>query len=199
MGNLKNYIVQIEENLPKEILKKYNFMSRKEAFQHIHFPKNIHILEEAKRRLAYEELYEIHHQSLSEKYKRFDASIGKSLSLKLDSEYIKDILSKISFELTNAQKIALFQILKDMEKNHAMQRLLEGDVGTGKTIVALIATIHAIKQSKKRESLHLNSISQEPLIQDISPQEPPIQDISPQEPPIPNPFPQGEKGEETSF
>ena len=149
MWNLEKYISEISENLPENILKKYDFVSRKEAFHKIHFPKNSHDVELAKQRLAYEELYEINFHTISNKHKRFDASEWKSLPVPLDAELVKAIMSKIPFELTWWQKIALFQVLKDMEKTHAMQRLLEGDVGTGKTIVALIAIIHAIKQSEK--------------------------------------------------
>ena len=59
---------------------------------------------------------------------------------------MKTLIEKLPFPLTNKQKIVLFQILKDMEKSHAMARLLQGDVGTGKTIVALLAAIHSIKK-----------------------------------------------------
>ena len=148
MWNLEKFISSVEENLPADIRKKYNFISRKEAFHKIHFPKNSHDVELAKQRLAYEELYEINYYAISSKHKRFDESEGKSLPLPLNAELVKEIMSQVSFELTWGQKIALFQLLKDMGKNHSMQRLLEGDVGTGKTIVALIAIIHAIKQSQ---------------------------------------------------
>lgn len=72
-------------------------------------------------------------------------SEGLAPVIPLDTELIKSIIADLPFPLTNKQKIVLFQILKDMEKPHAMARLLQGDVGTGKTIVALIAAIHAIK------------------------------------------------------
>ena len=60
---------------------------------------------------------------------------------------MKSLIADLPFPLTNKQKIVLFQILKDMEQPHAMARLLQGDVGTGKTVVALIAAIHIIKKS----------------------------------------------------
>lgn len=125
MGNLEKYISEIEENLPEHLIKKYKFISRKEAFYKIHFPKNSHDIEIAKTRLAYEELYKINYTAISSKHKRFDESQGKSLGIPLDAEYIKEIFSHIPFELTGGQKVALFQVLKDMEKNHSMQRLLE--------------------------------------------------------------------------
>jgi len=149
MWNLESYISDISETLPEHLIKKYNFISRKDAFHRIHFPKNSHDVEVAKVRLAYEELYNINHKSISEKHKRFDESDGKSIAIELDADYVKEIFSHIPFDLTGWQKVALFQVLKDMEKNHSMQRLLEWDVGTGKTIVSLIATIHAIKMSEK--------------------------------------------------
>lgn len=149
MWNLEKYFADIPENLPEEIMKKYNFVSRKQAFHKIHFPKNSHDVEVAKARLAYEELYKINYGAISAKHKRFDESEGKSLAIPLDADYVKEVFSHIPFELTGGQKVALFQVLKDMEKPHAMQRLLEWDVGTGKTIVSLVATIHSIKQSEK--------------------------------------------------
>jgi ATP-dependent DNA helicase RecG len=100
-------------------------MSRKEAFHKIHFPKNSHDLDAAKIRLAYEELYEINYKAISTKHKKFDESEGKSPAIALDAEYVKEIFTHIPFDLTGGQKVALFQVLKDMEKNHSMQRLLE--------------------------------------------------------------------------
>jgi ATP-dependent DNA helicase RecG len=68
MEFLKSYFSQIPEILPEEIIKKYNFISRKEAFYKLHFPKNKHDIEIAKYRLAYEELFEINYKSLAKKY-----------------------------------------------------------------------------------------------------------------------------------
>lgn len=62
---------------------------------------------------------------------------------------MKNLIENLPFELTNKQKIVIFQILKDMESNHAMSRMLQGDVGTGKTIVALLVAIHAILGERK--------------------------------------------------
>lgn len=149
MELLAKYIDYIDEPLPQEIIKKYNFISKKEAYRKLHFPKTKQDVEIAKFRLGYEELYNINFTSIEKKYENINFSEGKSLSIPLNAELVKEIISNISFELTNAQKISLFQVLKDMEKTHAMQRLLEWDVGTGKTIVALIAAIHSIKQTRE--------------------------------------------------
>jgi ATP-dependent DNA helicase RecG len=147
---LKKYFADYAETLPDNIIKKYGFISKQDALQKIHFPQNKHDIEIAKARLSYEELYDINYVSLSKKYEVFKISEGKSPAIPLDPELVKEILSKFPFELTNHQKIALFQILKDMEQSHSMQRLLEGDVGTGKTAVAAIATIHALLQMRKQ-------------------------------------------------
>jgi len=75
-------------------------VSRKEAIYKIHFPKNSHDIEIAKHRLAYEELYKINYTAISSKYKKFEASEGKSLPIPMDAEYIKEIMTHIPFELT---------------------------------------------------------------------------------------------------
>ena len=144
---LKRYFSEITEVLPEKIIKKYKFISRKEAFYKLHFPKNDHDIDLAKEILWYEELFEINYKTLSKKYENSINTKGNSISIKLNPELIKEIISTLPFELTDKQKIVLFQILKDIEKDHSMARLLEWDVGTGKTIVALIAGIHCIKES----------------------------------------------------
>jgi len=145
---LKPFFDEIEETLPESIIKKYNFIEKKEALKKLHFPKNKQDIAEAKHRLAYEELFQINYKTLSKKFEVFKQTQWKSLAIPLNPELVKDILSKLPFTLTNWQKISLFQILKDMEKNHSMQRLLEWDVWTGKTIIALIIAIHGIIESK---------------------------------------------------
>ncbi len=146
---LISFFDEIEETLPESIIKKYNFIEKKEALKKLHFPKNKQDITEAKHRLAYEELFGINYKTLSKKFEVFKQTEGKSLAIPLNPELVKDILSKLPFTLTNWQKISLFQILKDMEKNHSMQRLLEWDVWTGKTIIALIIAIHGIIESGK--------------------------------------------------
>ncbi|MFK7779974.1 MAG: ATP-dependent DNA helicase RecG [Candidatus Gracilibacteria bacterium] len=148
IGMLKKYISEITEDLPESIITKYDFIPKKEAVYKIHFPKNKDDIAVAKYRLAYGELFEINYKSISSKYEIFKNTEGKAQAIKMNIELIKDIFSKLPFELTDHQKIVLFQILKDMEKPHSMQRLLEGDVGTGKTVVALIAAIHGILEMR---------------------------------------------------
>jgi ATP-dependent DNA helicase RecG len=91
----------------------------------VHFPRNKNEIEQAKYRLAYEELFEINYSAIAKKYEKFEATIGKSIKIPMNAEFVKEILEKIPFSLTDHQKIVLFQILKDMEKSHGMQRLLE--------------------------------------------------------------------------
>ena len=122
---LKGYISGIDDNLPEHIIEKYGFISRAEAIYRIHFPKNKNDIEVARYRLAYEELFDINYRAISIKYKNFEKSEGKSVAIKLNPDLVKDIISALEFNLTDHQKIVLFQVLKDMEKNHGMQRLLE--------------------------------------------------------------------------
>ena len=151
MTFLQKYITEIEENLPDSIVKKYDFISRQEAYYKLHFPSSKNDYDIARYRFAYEELFEINYKAIWKKYKWFKDSETRSLSISMDSELIKKLISDLPFVLSDKQKITLFQILKDMEKNHAMSRLLEWDVWTGKTIVALISTIHSILKLRDKE------------------------------------------------
>lgn len=146
---LKDYFKYVKETLPEEIIKKYNFLEKNKALEKLHFPQSKDDIEIAKYRLAYEELFDINFKSISKKQESFKLSEWKSISIPLNPEFVKEIISELPFELTNHQKIALFQVLKDMENTHSMQRLLEWDVWTWKTIIAQIAMIHAILEWRK--------------------------------------------------
>ena len=151
--HIRKYISLIPETLPENIIKKYNFISKAQAIEKLHFPLSKYDFEIARERLAYDELYEINYKSISKKIDKQNLSEWKSIAIPLNSELVKEIISKLPFELTNHQKISLFQILKDMEKTHCMQRLLQGDVWTWKTIVAAITIIHGILESSNFFSL----------------------------------------------
>lgn len=146
---LKSFIKEIPEDLPEDIIKKYNFISKRDAVYRVHFPKNNFDIEQAKYRLAYGELFDINYKAIGSKMQAFKESEGRSLALQMNPELVKELLSFFPFEFTSHQKIVLFQILKDMEKPHCMQRLLEWDVWTWKTAVAFVAALHAIIESDK--------------------------------------------------
>jgi ATP-dependent DNA helicase RecG len=97
MDLLKKYISDITENLPENILEKYSFISRKEAYYKIHFPKNKNDIEQAKYRLAYEELFEINYNAISSKYEKFEATTGKSIQISMNANFVKEILTKLPF------------------------------------------------------------------------------------------------------
>lgn len=146
---LKQYIKEIPEDLPENIIEKYNFISKRDAVYRVHFPKNKFDIEQAKYRLAYWELFDINYKAIGSKMQAFKESEGRSLAIQMNPDLVKELLSFFPFEFTNHQKIVLFQILKDIEKPHCMQRLLEWDVGTWKTAVAFVAWLHAIIESNK--------------------------------------------------
>lgn len=146
MRYVEPYLYLIEDPLPEELRKSKGFALIGDSVRELHFPSSKDRFELARDELAYRELYEFQFRGLSKKYELRQLSEGFSKAVGLDAEFVKSILQEIPFPLTNHQKVALFQILKDMEKSHSMARLLQGDVGTGKTAVAAIAAIHTIKK-----------------------------------------------------
>ena len=132
----------VEESLPKEILDKYKILGIDEALYKIHFPDDIKETRLARERFAFEDLFYLQIMNLKEKLR---LAMEKAHAFKIDLDYIKKLLEKIPFELTVSQKKSLWEILKDMEKPRPMNRLLQGDVGSGKTIVAVIAALAVAK------------------------------------------------------
>jgi ATP-dependent DNA helicase RecG len=136
---------EVEEYLPYEIIRRQKLFGISEAIRQIHFPADARKAEIAKRRLAFDELFLIQLYMLKQKKKWQE---NKAVSVKFDGKLqgeIKRFVESLPFKLTRAQKIASWSIIKDLEKSKPMNRLLEGDVGSGKTLVALIASLVVIK------------------------------------------------------
>jgi len=132
------------EILPAKILAEYNFPRKFEAIRSIHAPKSVEDWNLAKKRLSFEEIFEIQVRVLREKLIRNQTSRNK-YPAKLDPEAVKADLKTLPFELTLAQKKVLFQILKDFEKDRPAHRLVQGDVGSGKTVVAFLAAASQVR------------------------------------------------------
>lgn len=133
---------QIEENLPGHFLLNYQLVTKKQAVKHIHFPENENQLQQAKQRLKFEELFYIQLQLLQQKQNKKQQNAGFVFS---QLSTLTDFYQKhLPFELTNAQKRVIKEIHKDVTSGRQMNRLLQGDVGSGKTIVAFICMLMAI-------------------------------------------------------
>ncbi|MCK4892297.1 MAG: DEAD/DEAH box helicase, partial [Candidatus Pacebacteria bacterium] len=136
---------EVEEFLPVSIIKDQNLFGLSKAIRQIHFPDNEEKAEIAKKRLAFDELFLVQlYMMLQKKKWQENNAVEIKFDKHLESE-IKKFVDNLPFKLTNAQKISSWNIIKDFEKNRPMNRLLEGDVGSGKTLVALIAALAVIR------------------------------------------------------
>jgi ATP-dependent DNA helicase RecG len=133
----------VPEFMPAEFMQRFKLISRYEALVNIHFPKNEALLHEATRRLKFEELFLIQLQLLKIKSNRGKISRGFVFE-KIDNKFDKFYKEHLKFELTGAQKRVLKEIRKDTLSSKQMNRLLQGDVGSGKTVVALLTMLMAI-------------------------------------------------------
>jgi ATP-dependent DNA helicase RecG len=134
----------LEDVLPAEIRERFNLYDIYTALTQIHFPDSKEKLIRAQKRFAFQEMFLVQLKSLQVK-KQWEGN--NSIEIKFDEELIKDFVNKLPFKLTDAQRKSTFEILKDLEKPKPMNRLLEGDVGSGKTVVAAIAALQVIKGS----------------------------------------------------
>lgn len=135
-------IPYIHETLPEHLIHKFRLISKAEALTHIHFPQDAEWLEKAKKRLKFEELFYIQLRLVSLKNTRKETFKGILLNdTSLVTEFYKHHLP---FELTNAQKRVIREIYHDMRSGKQMNRLLQGDVGSGKTMVAFICMLLSI-------------------------------------------------------
>lgn len=132
----------VEENLPESLLKSLQLMGRQEAYLNIHFPENLQIFEQAERRLKFEEAFFF--QLGYALKKQHQKTSVKGNPFPIVGDFFNDFYqNRLSFELTNAQKRVLKEIRNDMRLPIQMNRLLQGDVGSGKTMVALLSMLIA--------------------------------------------------------
>jgi ATP-dependent DNA helicase RecG len=140
-----SFVSKISDHLPEKIKKENNFLNLTEAIKKIHFPNNQQDIDSAKKRLAFDELFfmQLAIQSLKNKNKQ-----GAKI-IKFQENDVKNFVSALPFKLTQDQRQASWEIIKDLEKDKPMTRLLEGDVGSGKTIVAAITLLNTIKNNQQ--------------------------------------------------
>ena len=139
---LENTTPRIEDTLPLEIIQEKELYSLSSALSEIHFPSSMRSLQKAKERFSFERILLLQLFLLKQKT---NLSRKKGIPIEVEIEEVRDLVSVLPFDLTQAQRKAAWQIVKDLEKEVPMNRLLEGDVGSGKTVVAVIAALAAIK------------------------------------------------------
>ncbi|MBQ1186454.1 MAG: ATP-dependent DNA helicase RecG [Clostridia bacterium] len=131
---------KIDDFLPKNIIEKNNLCSREFAVRNIHFPENANALKEAKRRLVFEELFMLQAGLLLIK----NVNRGKTPSV-MKNDFSAEFQKLLPFEMTSAQKRCIKEAVVDMSSNRPMNRLVQGDVGSGKTAVAMSCCFTAVK------------------------------------------------------
>lgn len=143
VANCQSLIHSLPETLPAWIISEQKLLSRAEAVFAMHFPESNGQLANAKRRLGFEEVFEL---SLAALLNKQELAADESLAIPFDVRLAKKFVGHLPFALTDAQRKAVWQIYQDMQAEHPMNRLVEGDVGSGKTVVAAMAGVMAVSQ-----------------------------------------------------
>ena len=138
---LVNFLNYFEENIPKELIKEYKIMERKSAIKNIHYPVSMKEIEEAKRRFAIEELLILELGILKNRF-IIENSNSKNYEVEGKKEKVKNFVSQLTFNLTNAQKKVIKEIYDEISNGKIVNRLIQGDVGSGKTVVAMVMLIY---------------------------------------------------------
>ena len=128
--------IEIEESLSQDQRERWKLMNKKQAIQQIHFPQENAMLQEARKRLVFEEFYQF---ILGVRQMRQQLQMQKNIYAIIEQPQVWELVEKLPYRLTNAQRNAFSDICSDMIGEHRMNRLVQGDVGSGKTIVAFLA------------------------------------------------------------
>jgi len=136
-------VKDMPEHLPQWLLDEQKLIDYTTAALEMHFPSGPEMLAKAQRRLGFEEVFQLTLAALLNKYELYK---GKSIAIPFKEKLAKEFVAKLPFKLTDAQRKAVWKIYQDMDKTQPMNRLLEGDVGSGKTVVAAMASLMAMEQ-----------------------------------------------------
>lgn len=140
LAELRPFIVMLPETLPADIVNKQGLVSYSDALIGLHFPKKADDIVGARARLGFEEIFQL---ILASQLNRQENSKLHGVAIPFDKPSVQKFVAELPFRLTNAQRIAAWEIIQDFEKTTPMNRLLQGDVGSGKTVVAGIAALEA--------------------------------------------------------
>ena len=156
----------LEENLPQILMDKYHLLSRRQAVRAMHFPKDLEEYKQALRRVKFEELlfFQLQLQVLKEE----NRSVGQGIVLDWDEKKLKALQASLPFAMTEAQERSLSEILADMRSPYHMNRLLQGDVGSGKTVVAGLAMYAAVTAGKQAALMVPTEILAEQHLQSLT-------------------------------
>lgn len=140
---VREYSYTLEENMPAEVLKRQKLIPLKRAIENVHFPKDKDALVEARRRLKFDELFYL---ELTLAFRRRNIEVKRNgIEFLKVGDRTRQMIESLPFELTEAQKRVVKEIRDDMKKPSPMNRLIQGDVGSGKTMVALIAMMMCVE------------------------------------------------------
>lgn len=130
----------LEDPLPDAIRRRYDLTDLCDALKTVHYPESEDVVPSARERLAFDDILVLQLTALRE---RRLMNRLKSIRIPMDTEFMRSRITELPFGLTKDQRVAVLEVLRDMERPYPMNRLLEGDVGSGKTVVALLSALHA--------------------------------------------------------
>lgn len=146
---VEDYADELKSPIPIEVLERQDLIDFSEAFRRVHFPPDGESIEQLNlhrsdghRRIIFDEFFFL---ELGLALKKRGVALEKGLSFKTEGHLVKQLRNRLSFQLTHSQERTLSEIVADMEQPHPMNRLIQGDVGSGKTIVAVLAALRVVE------------------------------------------------------
>jgi ATP-dependent DNA helicase RecG len=139
-------ISKLPESLPASLVKQHELLSRAEALNSLHFPQSAEQLAAAQRRLGFEEVLQLSLASLLNKQQNQQQH---ALPIAFDQKLAQEFVKRLPFKLTDGQRRTIWQIYLDLQRDQPMNRLVEGDVGSGKTVVATMAALMALAHGQQ--------------------------------------------------
>jgi ATP-dependent DNA helicase RecG len=143
LDQVRPVVERMHDYLPPDMVKRHKLVSRAEAYYKLHFPMTTDELTEAKRRLGFEEVFLL---SLASLLNKREFAHQRAIQIPFDEGLARSFVRHLPFTLTDDQRKVVWQVYKDIEKEQPMNRLVQGDVGSGKTVVATMAALMAMEQ-----------------------------------------------------